>query len=58
MWFLDFEIAKTMLKMLQAEGAIDNAAAVEVVLKVSKDFYVSADSCNIYTGNMKLANDS
>ncbi|KIR96453.1 hypothetical protein L804_06288 [Cryptococcus deuterogattii 2001/935-1] len=54
----DFEIAKKMLKMLQAEGAIDNAAAVEVVLKVSKDFYVSADSCNIYTGNMKLANDS
>lgn len=47
-----------MLKMLQAEGAIDNAAVEEVVLKVSKDFYVSADSCNIYTGNMKLANDS
>nr|KIR83994.1 hypothetical protein I308_05750 [Cryptococcus tetragattii IND107] len=54
----DFEIAKTMLKMLQAEGAIDNSAVEEVVLKVSKDFYVSADSCNIYTGNMKLANDS
>nr|KIR44019.1 hypothetical protein I312_06775 [Cryptococcus bacillisporus CA1280] len=54
----DFEIAKKMLKMLQAEGAIDNAAVEEVVLKVSKDFYVSADSCNIYTGNMKLANDS
>ncbi|KIR58083.1 hypothetical protein I314_06048 [Cryptococcus bacillisporus CA1873] len=54
----DFEIAKKMLKMLQAEGAIDNAAVEEVVLKISKDFYVSADSCNIYTGNMKLANDS
>lgn len=47
-----------MLKMLQGDGAIDDAAVEEVVLKVSKDFYVSADSCNIYTGNMKLAYDS
>ncbi|AFR98986.1 hypothetical protein CNAG_05559 [Cryptococcus neoformans var. grubii H99] len=54
----DFEIAKKMLKMLQGDGAIDDAAVEEVVLKVSKDFYVCADSCNIYTGNMKLAYDA
>ncbi|KAK8861318.1 hypothetical protein IAR55_002137 [Kwoniella newhampshirensis] len=53
----NFDVAKRMIRRLQSAGAIDDKMIEEVVLETSKEFYVSADSGNMHTGEMKLAYD-
>ncbi|WVQ94410.1 hypothetical protein IAU59_001489 [Kwoniella sp. CBS 9459] len=53
----NFESARKMIKKLQQEGAVDDSIVEDVVLSTSKEFYLSADSGNIHTGEMKLAYD-
>ncbi|WVF66798.1 hypothetical protein IAT40_001540 [Kwoniella sp. CBS 6097] len=53
----NFDTARKMIKKLQQAGAVDDGTIEEVVLSTSKEFYLSADSGNIHTGEMKLAYD-
>ncbi|WVQ83558.1 hypothetical protein IAT38_005699 [Cryptococcus sp. DSM 104549] len=53
----NLDTARRMLKRLQAEDAVDDKMVEEVVLETSKEFYMSAESGNIHTGDMKLAYD-
>nr|XP_031859120.1 uncharacterized protein CI109_005470 [Kwoniella shandongensis]KAA5526192.1 hypothetical protein CI109_005470 [Kwoniella shandongensis] len=53
----NFDVARRMIKRLQSAGAVDEKMIEEVVLETSKEFYVSAESGNMHTGEMKLAYD-
>ncbi|WVO17946.1 hypothetical protein L204_105644 [Cryptococcus depauperatus] len=52
-----FDIARRMVKRLEHDGAVGATIIENVVLEVSKEFYISAESVNIHTGDMKLAYD-
>ncbi|OCF34580.1 hypothetical protein I316_03621 [Kwoniella heveanensis BCC8398] len=53
----NFDTARKMIKKLTQSGAVDDDTVEEVALTTSKEFYLSADSGNIHTGEMKLAYD-
>ncbi|WVR04045.1 hypothetical protein IAU60_001044 [Kwoniella sp. DSM 27419] len=53
----NFDTARKMIKRLQAADAVDENVVEQVVLETSKDFYLTAESGNIHTGDMKLAYD-
>ncbi|WRT65435.1 uncharacterized protein IL334_002378 [Kwoniella shivajii] len=53
----NFDIARKMIRKLSASNVVNDKVIEEVVLETSKEFYLSAESGNIHTGEMKLAYD-
>ncbi|WWC87530.1 uncharacterized protein L201_002420 [Kwoniella dendrophila CBS 6074] len=51
----NFDIARKIIKRLQQSNLVDDDLVENVVLDSSKEFYLSAESGNLHTGDMKLA---
>ncbi|WWC59962.1 uncharacterized protein I303_102525 [Kwoniella dejecticola CBS 10117] len=53
----NFDVSRKIIQRLNKEHSIDDQLIEEVVLEISKEFYLSAESGNLHTGDMKLAYD-
>jgi len=53
----EFDIARRVIKRLDAEEGVPSSMLETTVLQASREFYENAESGNIHTGDMKLAYD-
>ena len=55
--YVDFDIAKKLLKSSSLKGSLDHQVIEDICLTCSQEFYDNATSGNYHFGDMKLAYD-